>query len=71
MPIGWDMGYPRISRQELDRRAAWVKHYMAKGCSEWKARICAGRKHRTWPPKECQRQLSEKREAARLARFAS
>lgn len=41
----------RTSKQELARRRAWVAHYVAKGCSAEKARTCAGRKHRTWPPK--------------------
>lgn len=50
MPVGWNYGYCIPSKAERARRAAWVNHYMAKGCSNWKARACADRKHSTWPP---------------------
>lgn len=38
---------------DRERIGAWHRHYLAKGCSSWKASQCAARKRRTntWPPK--------------------
>lgn len=30
-------------------RAAWTAHYVAKGCSVWKASALARKKTHTWP----------------------
>jgi|GEM_PF-2316247 len=59
MMIGWKH-YPdkKWLAERLAKKAAWIKHYEAKGCNPAKARnvVERNRKWRTWPPTITQQQ---------------
>lgn len=51
MPTGNIYESPEDWKRLRKVRDAWIKHYMAKGCSKYKAEECARRKYNTLPPR--------------------